>query len=311
MFTRVSYATVGLFVILLGAAIVAAGLWFSVDLSGRDYQRYSIYSTDPVTGLSENASVRYQGVVVGEVREINLDQRHPGRVHLLVDIAADTPLRRDTRARITVQGVTGIAHIELTGGSPDAPPPAKPEGEPYPVIETTPSLMARLDNALGEGLATLDRISAQMEKLLQDDHLESLGGALANMEALTSSLLDQSGRLDSVLGNANTLFEDGIQLSGELRNQLPTIMDRLENTLSGVDEMTMSLSEAGQEVAAATREGSEGLQDLTRGTLPQLNSLMRELEILASDMGALAEEISDNPSLLIYGRPRRPPGPGE
>ncbi|MEX0732726.1 MAG: MlaD family protein [Aquisalimonadaceae bacterium] len=311
MHTRVSYAAVGLFVVLLGLVIIAAGLWFSADLSGREYARYSIYSSESVTGLSVNASVRYRGVEVGQVRDIRLDERRPDRVHLLVDIATDTPLRSDTRARLSTQGLTGIAHVELTGGSADAPPPEQPEGERYPVIPTSPSMLSRLDSALDQGLASLDRISVQIESLLQDDNLENLNRALANMEELTRGILGHSNRLDGILDGAENLLHDGSRLSDTLNGQLPLIIDRLDATLSGVDTMSETLADAGDEVARSTRDGSDSLQDLTRATLPQLTALLRELESLSSDMGALTEELAENPSLLLYGRPPRPPGPGE
>lgn len=311
METRVNYAAVGLFVVLLGAALVAAGLWFSADTSGREYRRYSIYSTESVTGLDTNAPVRYRGVEVGRVQDIRLDQDRPDRVHLLVDIARDTPLRNDTRARLSTQGLTGITHVELTGGSADAPPPETPAAEPYPVIPTAPSLMSRLDSALDEGLASLDRISVQMEKLLQDDNLDNLGATLDNLERFTRSMADQSGRLERVLEGAEAMMREGGRLSMQMNRQLPAMVERLEATLESMDAMTLAVSEASSQVGSATQAGSDSLQELTRATLPQMTSLLRELETLAAGMGALTEDLAENPSLLLYGRPRQPPGPGE
>jgi len=311
MDTKVNYAAVGLFVIILSMAMVAAGLWFGADLSGREYKRYSIYSSEAVTGLNTSAPVRYRGVDVGRVREISLDRKRPDRVHLVVEIATDTPLRIDTRARLSSQGLTGIANVELTGGSPEMSEPEHPEGEPYPVIPTAPSLMSRLDMALDDGLASLERISTQMEKLLMDDNLENIRGTLANVEELTRSLAKHSERLDSVMLSAEGFMADGGKLTSELTRQLPDLFNRMDSALLSVNRMTDSLADSGNEIGTASREGAESLQAITRTTLPQLSSLLRELESLSIGIGALTEELSENPSLLLYGRPRRAPGPGE
>lgn len=311
MFTRVGYATVGLFVIVLGAALIAAGLWLSTDMSGREYDRYSIYFTESVTGLSANATVRYRGVDVGRVERIELDQQQPERVHLLVDIETTAPIRRDTRARLSTQGLTGVSHVELTGGSRNAPPPEHPRGEPYPVIPSAPSLFSRLDDALTRGVSSLDRISQRLERLLADDNLDHLNNTLANLDSLTGRMLAHSGRLDRILNSTENLLTSGNRLTDDLNARLPRMIEQVDTTMDGVNTMTHSLSEAGTEVANATRGGSEDLSALTTTLLPQLTSLLQELESVSTDLGSLTRELSDNPSLLIYGRPERPPGPGE
>ncbi len=311
METRVGYAAVGLFVILLAMALVGAGLWFSADLTGREYQRYSVYFTEAVTGLTTGATVRYRGVDVGQVHAISLDPERPDRVHLLLDIETNTPLREDTVARLSMQGLAGLVHLELTGGTVDAGPPIQPEDEPYPVLETAPSLMSRLDDALDKGLAALDRITAQVEKLLTDENLETFGGTLRNLETLTSSLNNSASRLDSVMEQAGTTLDQGGKLTARLEQELPELVARLDRTLDGVDRATAALGKASEDVGSAATEGSASLQAITDTTLPQLLSLMRELEGLTDSMGVLTNELIENPSLLIYGRPRRPPGPGE
>lgn len=311
MQTRVGYAVVGLFVIILSAAVLAAGLWLSADLSGREYDRYTVFATESVTGLSPNATVRYRGVNVGQVRTIGLDEERPDRVRVTVDIATDTPLRADTKARLNTQGLTGVAHLELTGGSPEAPPPETPEGEPYPVLGTTPSLMAQLESALQEGLGSLDRISVQIEKLLEDDNLEQLTATLNHVERMSRQMADSSQQIDRMMERASAMMADGSRLSREISTELPKAMQQFNRTLAGVEETAQVIARAGEDIGVATREGSDSLQDVTATTLPQLAALLRELESLADGMGSLTDELSENPSILLYGRPPRPAGPGE
>jgi len=135
----VNYALVGAFVLVLGAVLIAGVLWLA---SGGAFQKkYDLYlaiEDESVAGLNLDAPVKYSGVDVGKVREIHLDPANPVRVILLFAIERGTPIKEDTVAVLKIQGLTGIAYVELSGGARDAPPLGAIEGNPYPVIRTKP-----------------------------------------------------------------------------------------------------------------------------------------------------------------------------
>ena len=116
METKVSYAQVGGFVVILGTLLVAVILWLA---SGGAFQKaYDLYlaiSEESVAGLNLNAPVKYNGVDVGRVRQIRLDPANPEQVNLLFAIERGTPIRQDTVAVLKTQGLTGIAYVELSG----------------------------------------------------------------------------------------------------------------------------------------------------------------------------------------------------
>ncbi|MCP1675523.1 phospholipid/cholesterol/gamma-HCH transport system substrate-binding protein [Natronocella acetinitrilica] len=307
METKVSYTLVGLFVLVLGATLAAGAIWLTADFTTYDYETYSVYSRESVSGLNRNSPVTYRGVTVGRIRDVRLYDDDPEQVHILVDIRPGTPLREDTLAQITSQGLTGISLMELTGGTVDAAPPPQPDGEPYPVIGTAPSLISRLDDALTQGLRTLESIEESIRAVLSEDNLTAFGNILGNVDELTTELTTTTRRLDGVLEGANKLLDD----TGELGTRLPETLARVDDTLLSFQTLAQDLGVAGNEVAIASREGARSLDELGRATLPQLNELMREIEDLTSGMSRLANELAENPNLLIFGRPRREPGPGE
>jgi len=149
METKVNYVAVGVFVLILGAALVTGGLWLaSGGAFQKQYDLYRAIEDESVAGLNLNAPVKYNGVDVGKVRDIQLDPANPDRVLLLFAIEHGTPIKEDTVAVLKTQGLTGIAYVELSGGGRDSPllrPAAQGE---YPVIRTKPSLAARLENVL-------------------------------------------------------------------------------------------------------------------------------------------------------------------
>ena len=94
METKVNFAVVGAFVLLLGTVLVAGALWLA---SGGAFQKkYDVYQAvvnESVAGLNLNAPVKYNGVDVGKVKEIRLDSGSPERVILRFAIERGTPIR--------------------------------------------------------------------------------------------------------------------------------------------------------------------------------------------------------------------------
>ena len=150
---KVNYFLVGSFVVILGAAMVIGLFW----LGKTDYRgvndRYEAFMRESVAGLSVDSTVKYRGVDVGRVKDIALNQNNPEEVRLTLDIARGTPIKTDTIAVLETQGLTGLATINLTGGSREAPPLQAAPGHEYPVIKTGPSLFFRLDEAVSRLLS--------------------------------------------------------------------------------------------------------------------------------------------------------------
>src|SRR5882724_12908398 len=72
------------------------------------------------SGLHKGGNVNFDGVQVGEVISLKLD--NPRKVVALVRLDKSAPIRKDTIVGLEFQGLTGVAAISLTGGAAAAPP---------------------------------------------------------------------------------------------------------------------------------------------------------------------------------------------
>jgi phospholipid/cholesterol/gamma-HCH transport system substrate-binding protein len=307
METRVNYAIVGIFVVALSIALVGVGLWLGADISAKEYHRYSIYTEESVAGLTSKAAVRYRGVTVGYVDSIELAPNNPEQVHVVVAIEDGTPIKTDTKAKLDIQGLTGLAAIELTGGTRQASQLAASPGEPYPIIESEPSLITRVDSALTQGLQILNRLADQVSKVLSDENIATIHSTLANLEAVSTLLTENSAHIRNTLHNAEQLSAAGTTAA----NALPGLLRQAEQTLGRFDALAADLQTASGQFGQLSSDGQEGLHQLNRVTLPQLNSLLVEMQRLGENLTRLSEEFNENPQMLIFGRPHSPSGPGE
>lgn len=174
---------------------------------------------ESVAGLNLNAPVRYRGVEVGRVQKIALDPDNVEQVQLTLAIESGTPIKVDNIAVLSTQGVTGIAFVDLTGGSRDSPLlRAVPDG-PLPVIRSGPSLLVRLDASLIDASHALKNIARLSENLPQFVHrLQRSADVFDNM----SNELARAGTDASVKFTSETLPEIH-QLVVELRDMTASL----------------------------------------------------------------------------------------
>lgn len=308
MEAKVNFTVVGAFVIVLGACLVAGVLWLSSGKSYRKaYDTYLVYMTESVAGLDPDAPVRYRGVQVGVVRRIALAPGNVEQVLLTLDIERGTPVKQDTVATLRTQGLTGIGHIELTGGTRNSAPLLVKPGEDYPVIATGPSLMMRLDNAVTTLLANLNQSSESVNALLDEKNRAAFKGLLANLDALSRTLAARSAAIDSGVVNASKTLENTARVSAEL----PQLVARIRESADAFDRMANEGTRAGASASSALESVRAEARQFGGETLPEARALLAELRELSASLRNLSEQIERNPSMLIRGKPASKPGPGE
>ena len=311
MFSRVNYTIVGLFVVILGIALLAAGLWFSADLGREDGKQYLLFPQEPLTGLSRNSAVKYQGLDVGRVREMGLDDQ--GRVRVVLTVQDNVPIYANTRVRLASQGLTGLGHLELVPGSADAGPPSSEDYE-HPVLRPAPSLRTRLERAAEDGMASIDRMADRMERLLSEDNVRTIAATVSHLERLSGTLADDADDLGRTLEETERLIRDirdVVQGTPETFARMEQSMDRFDATLANFDTAAASVETLADSLRNTGERGGDTLDRINRETLPELNRLLLDVRGLTHTLDRFGQDLSDHPNQLLFGPPRRVPGPGE
>lgn len=308
MENKVNYAVVGAFVLVLGAVLIAGVLWLA---SGGAFQKkYDLYlaiEDESVAGLNLNAPVKYNGVDVGKVRQIQLDPANPERVNLIFAIERGTPIKEDTVAVLKTQGLTGIAYVELSGGTQGAPPLRATAGSPYPVIRTKPSLAARLENVLTSVLAKLDSTSTSVNAILSDENRAAFTSALNDIAAVARTIAARKEELDTGITHAARTFENSSRASA----QAGPVIDRIGRAAAAIEKMGNEVSRTSVSAGKTVDSAGADLKRLGEETLPELERLLGELSVLSTSLRRLSEQTERNPAGLLFGRKPVPDGPGE
>jgi phospholipid/cholesterol/gamma-HCH transport system substrate-binding protein len=294
----------GLFVLVLGAALVAGVLWLNRDerIGGLPYE---VTTTRPVSGLKVEAPVRFRGVDVGKVESIRFDAAEPGRVVIGISVDPGAPVTRATYAQLGFQGVTGLSFIALDDDGASREPLASTAESPAR-IAMRPSLFDT-----GEGVvAAFGEVAERVNRLLADDNQKALMGALARIDAasaraakLADTLEPGAKAIAPLLADTRAAVNDAraaVGRAGEMVAAMTALAAKLEERSAALTQVGDNATEVGAAARALNDE-----------TLPRLNALADDLRREARVLDRVLNGLADQPHSLVFGPPPRRPGPGE
>jgi phospholipid/cholesterol/gamma-HCH transport system substrate-binding protein len=304
---KTNYTMVGLAVIILAGALIAAGLWLSVGFEQKKYYTYAVYMREAVSGLNEQSPVKFNGVKVGFVSKIELNKLDPRQVEILLNIEEGTPITAGTAATLISQGITGNTYVGLSTNSSDLTPLTAAPNQPYPVIPAKPSIFNQLDRVLKEVSENVNQVSKKLDQVFSDKNINNFNASLANIKTFTQAIAANSDHLDHSLKNADVILKNIKKAS----HQFPEMVNNLNTGLIKFDKMSTSITKAGNRVASTMDSGKIAIDKISQQTLPPVITLLRRLDRIAANIEKISAEMRQNPSVVIRGTTPAPPGPGE
>lgn len=279
METRANYILIGSFTLAVIAAAVGFVLWFQSLHTTKQRSPLRVVFEGPAAGLRNGGSVNFNGIRVGEVVSVKLD--NPRRVVALAMIENNAPIRKDTLVGLEFQGLTGVAAISLKGGDEAAaPPPLDQDG--IPTLTADPNKLQDVTEAIRGTLQNINKIVA--------DNQESVKNSLKNLETFTNSLARNSEKIDGVMAKV-----DGVMLKAD------SLMLGL-NTLAGGKD--------GGELFQAVKSIRELADDFDKRS----GALMADGRRTLGDISRAVNNFDRNPTRVLFGasnssQPAPPPEP--
>ena len=300
METRANHVLIGAFTLAIILAAVLFALWAAKYTTEKSYGEYDVVFQEAVTGLSVGSQVLYSGISVGAVRQLSLMKDDPRKVVARIRLNAETPVKTDTRAKLTVTGLTGTTVIQLTGGSPGAPILEGGHGRgPVPVIPSEPSALQNI-------AATASEIVDRVNLLLSDANVQRFTRTLEQLDEVTGTIAAEkqeiaellrnaraaSERLDRTLASADRTINN---LDANLVQELPALVAKLDRTLS-------SLESAGKSADGILTDNRDAIADFAQNGLGEVGPTMRELRGLIAELEGLTERLEGNPAGFLLSK---------
>jgi phospholipid/cholesterol/gamma-HCH transport system substrate-binding protein len=300
METRANYVAVGVFVLMVLAGAFGFVYWIYSSRSVTNRTEVDILFPGSVTGLAVGGAVYFNGIRIGEVTRLRFAGEGSTAVQATTMVDPAAPLKKDSRAELGFSGLTGIAYVSLTGGTPNSP--SLFEDEEVPLIAADRSAFEDLLKGARDILGRADTTFNEIEKLVTDN-APAVARTLQNVDEFTSALAANSDEV-------RTMFTDVGQAArtiADLSNRLEGIVTRVEQLVREVDPQAVStivdnavsfsndLSGLGtdvQGVVDVVRTAAERLEDFTTGLNRSLTEVDRLLAAIPSErIGAIVTNI--------------------
>jgi len=300
-----NYVAVGTFVLVVLAMAAVFVLWYTNSSDRREYQRYEVYFSGSVSGLQEGSTVRYLGVNVGRVARIRLDSRAADRVLVLVDVDKATPVRPNTVARLSMQGITGLLFIDLSQ-SPELPRVgADIPSQEYPVIRSSSSDFDRLIAGMPALVADANRVMRQVNKLLADDNVQALSSVIHNAQVASDSLPQAAKNASQLIQETRALISDLRETTRGADHLINLSGPQLASTLENLKAASDGLAAASHRIDSLLARHEADLDDFAGQGLGEVTALAAESRAAAAEVRELAKSLREDPSQLLYQLPPR------
>jgi phospholipid/cholesterol/gamma-HCH transport system substrate-binding protein len=273
METRANFVLIGSFTLTVIAAAFGFVFWFQNLHTTKARSPLRIVFEGPAAGLRNGGSVNFNGIRVGEVMSVKLD--NPRRVVALAMVENNAPIRKDTLVGLEFQGLTGVAAISLKGGEVAAPPvPLDEDG--IPILTADPNALQDVTEAIRATLQNINRVVAENQQAVKN--------SLHNVETFTATLARNSERIDGIMGKIDAVM-----------GKADGVVAKTDNIMLGLD--TLAGGKDGGELFLTVKSIRELAEDFDRRS----GALMADGRRTLGDISRAVNNLDKNPTRLLFG----------
>jgi len=283
METRANYILIGAFMVAILIGAFGFVYWLAVTAESRQNVELKILYPGPVTGLPVGGQVLFNGIKVGDVKSLDFAPGDPTKVVATVGIKPTTPLREDTKATLNFTGLTGVAYVDLSGGTSESPLLLGKDDGKVPVIEAERSFFDDIVDGARDVLKRADSTMKTVDDLLKENkpaiteivqNAETFSAALAansdGVKDFMASIGKASDAFSSLSGRLEKLVDQGERLMAAVpSDKVTAIVDDLSkfsqslgNASRDIDLLVADAQSAAKELENFTKNLNEGLDNV-------------------------------------------------
>jgi phospholipid/cholesterol/gamma-HCH transport system substrate-binding protein len=302
-------AVVVVSVVLFLTALVFVG---GVNLFRKAKVTYTVYFKF-AGGLEPGAFVRFGGMKVGSVKAAEIDKKDTTRIRVVLSVDDGTPIRQDSKARISALGFLSDNYVEISPGTRDSPM-LRP-GSEIQAVEITQladvfgnvntltvsanKLVTDLDDKVLVIAENATKLIANLNAVVDEPNRQHLSAALANVDLM---LAETRPELKSTMENINKASAK----VGPTIDGAQAAMDNANKTITNVNAMIQENRPELHAVLLRLRESLLEVQRLTSdiddtldANRPNLDQSLENIRQASQSLKQFTEEVKQRPFSLI------------
>jgi phospholipid/cholesterol/gamma-HCH transport system substrate-binding protein len=301
METRANYALLGGVTVAAVVLIMLFAMWLARASFSREFATYDVVFDGAARGIGAGTEVRFNGIRVGEVRDLFMDPKNESGVVARIRIGASWPVRADSEAQLEPIGLTGLNLIQISSGTATKPRLVQRMAEAPPRIKAKG---AALDELL-ESSSTIARNATEAlagaRSMMTAENAQRVERILVNLEKISRDLAAERGAVSNFAGAADewrvaarqmtSTAREIERLSAETRGRLASIEAGTTTALGNINQAAMSV------------DGAAGAA--SSGTIPDLSNAANDMRRLAITLDRVAGNVERSRTLSAVGEQKR------
>jgi len=345
MNNKVNYTAIGFSVLIAFSFILLFIYWLVKPTVDDKTSKYLIYFDESVLGLNVDAPVKYKGISVGRVTRLKINPDNSEQIEVLITILKNTPIKVDTEAKLTAQGITGLSYINLNMGKHNSKQLVKQDGKKYPVIKAVPSFFKEIEGSLGDVSSGLTDTLSKTQELLNDTNQEQIALLLLRSASFMDKLekvLDTKNQKEltkiiqhtsNILEKVDLLFDEKMisQMKASVKNietvttnvdkMIPNIdgfiyaskewEENINSSFASIMDSYVGIKSSMDEIKRAVASGEFNVKDITSDLVPTMNNTLLDMQDLMIRFSETLEQYDRSPSDILFKKEETNKGPGE
>ncbi len=226
MITKEQKRRLSIFVIL--STIILGSILFMLiypKLKGKGEIYIIDFKNKSVNGLNKGSDVKYQGVKVGKVDDIEVNKDDLSSILVYIELKNGFPVKKDMTATLQYAGITGLKYIEIEGGMSSSE-------------ELYPGSKINVGKGFGEKaeniVKNIDMAIKNVNKLIGDKNEKKIKGLLENLEK-------SSGIVKTVLGSKRETVSNALNNIEKASNKITNVVEDLNRFTKKLNSLTDQL----------------------------------------------------------------------
>ncbi|HOW50540.1 MAG TPA: MlaD family protein [bacterium] len=238
---------IGLFVLVVGVIV-------GDQLLKREDCYYSKFQDVSVAGLSEGSSVKFQGMNIGSVQAISIDEADTTIIRIDFCLKPGTPMKEGTTSQLGNIGITGLKFLELKGGG---------KFKDIPKNGEVPSIESQWDQITGKAEVITEKLEIilnNVNNVVKEVKPETVKQIANNIAGISESL--------------NTILAQNKDNVRSLTGESAQFMKKLNQSMTQIDDVVTDIR------AMTAKDGIlTGTLTSFSGTSEELGKTVREADL--------------------------------
>ncbi len=296
-------------IILFLSALVFVG---GINLFRKKKDDYKIYFKF-AGGIEPGSYVRFGGLKVGTVKEAKIDPEDSTRIRVKIEVNGRTPIRANSKARISSLGLLGENYLEVSAGTRDAA--LLPPGSEIPSMEMVQlaevvnnvnmvatganKLMNDLDDKFMMLSDNANQLVNNLKAVVGPENRQHIEAALANVDALLAETRPQIKKSVDNFETATEKLGPTIDKANGAITRADTLIENfntiaLENR-AAIHTSLLSLRDSLKDA----RRVMGDLDDALVGNRENLDEILENLRLSSQNLRQFTDTIKQRPFSLI------------